>query len=161
MLRHYYHQWLWSSIHLKTKIGQSPPDPIRLQGPSKRASSDPMYPVSSVKECNRKNGKCKISWVLQSPVSCTQASPKVETSNRSKQAEHLPTCRKVQNGNTRVHQGFPDSRGIGVIDIPIISLPSHPHSPKLKEVPKVWPQITTVLVPPFPSDWPRPLRSLQ
>ena len=26
-----------------------------------------MYPVSSVKECNRKGGKCKISRVLQSP----------------------------------------------------------------------------------------------
>ena len=29
------------------------------------------YPVSSVKEHNRKGGKCKISPVLQSPVSCT------------------------------------------------------------------------------------------
>ena len=43
-------------------------------------------------------GKCKISRVLQSPVSCTQASPTVEASDRPKQAQHLPTCRKVQNG---------------------------------------------------------------
>ena len=36
-------------------------------------------------------------------VSSPQASPKVEASDRSKQAQCLPTCRKVQNGNTRVH----------------------------------------------------------
>ena len=98
------------------KFSQSPTESIRLQGPSKKISSDLLYPVSSVKECNRKGGKCKISQVLQSPVSCTQVSPKVEASNRPKQAQHLPTCRKVQNGNTRVHQGLSDSRGMGVID---------------------------------------------
>ena len=39
-----------------------------------------------------------------------------------------------------------DSRGKGVIDRPIRHLPSHPHSPKLKEVPKVLPQVTSVSV---------------
>ena len=63
-----------------------------LVSPSKRISSDLLYPVSSVKEHNRKGRKCKISRVLQSPASCTQASPKVEASNRPKQAQHLPTC---------------------------------------------------------------------
>ena len=109
-----------------------------------------MYPVSSVKECNRKVGKYKISRVLQSPVSCTQASPKVEASNRPKQAQHLPTCRKVQNGNTRIHQGFSDSRGMGVVVRPSRCLPSHPHPPKLKEVPKVLLQVAGVPVH-FPS----------
>ena len=61
-------------IHLKTKFGQSPPYLIRLQGPSQRTSSGLLYPVSSVKECNRKGGKCKVSQVLQSPVSSPQAS---------------------------------------------------------------------------------------
>ena len=42
--------------------------------------SSHLYPVSSVKEHNRKGGKCKISWVLRSPVPSTQASPKVEAS---------------------------------------------------------------------------------
>ena len=70
----------------------------------------------------------------------------VKASNRPKQAQHLPTCRKVQNGNTRVHQGPSDSRGTGVIDRPIRRLPSHPHPPKLKEVPKVLPQVTGVPV---------------
>ena len=40
------------------------PDSVRIQGPSKRSSSGLLYPVSSVKECNRKGGKCKISRVL-------------------------------------------------------------------------------------------------
>ena len=53
------------------------------------------YPVSSVKECNRKGGKCKISRVLQLPVSSTQASPKVEASDRPKQGQNLFTRRKV------------------------------------------------------------------
>ena len=112
----HYHQWLCYSIHLKTKFSQSSPDSIRLQGPSKRPSSGLLYPVSSVKERNRKGGKCKISRVLQSPVSGPQASPEVEASNRPKQAQHLPTCEKVQNGNTRVHQGLSDSRRMGVVD---------------------------------------------
>ena len=137
----HYHQWLRSSIHLKTKFSQSPTDSIRLQGPSKRISSDLLYPVCSVKECNRKGGKCKISRVLQMPASCTKASPKVEASNRPKQAQHLPIYRKVQNENTRVNQGLSDSRGMGVIDRPIRRLPSHPHPTKLKEVPKVLPQV--------------------
>ena len=109
-----------------------------------------MYPVSPVKEHNRKGGKCKISRVLQSPVSCTQASPEVEADNRPKQAQHLSTCRKVQNGNTRVHQSLSDSRGMGVIDRLSRCLPSHPHPPKLEAVPKVLPQVASVLVH-FPS----------
>ena len=63
-----YHQWLRSAIRLKTKIGQSSHDSFRLQGPSQITSSDLLYPVSSVKERNRKGGKCKISRVLQLPV---------------------------------------------------------------------------------------------
>ena len=91
----HYHQWLRTAIPFKTKLGQIPSDPVRKQDPSKRPSSGHLYPVSSVKECNRKGGKCKISQVLQSPVSSPQASPKVEASNRLKQAQHFSTCRKV------------------------------------------------------------------
>ena len=132
----YYHQ-----CFSKPKL-----DSIKTQGPSKRTSSGHLYTVSSVKERNRKGGKCKISQVLQLPVSCTQASPKVEASNRLKQAQHFFTCRKVQNGNSRVHQNLPDSRGMGVVDRPIRRIPSHPHPPKLKEIPKVLPQVTGVPV---------------
>ena len=130
----------------KPNLVEFPLDSIRIQGPSKRPSSGRLYPVSSVKERNRKGGKCKISRVLQSPVSSTQASPKVEASNRLKQAQHFSTRRKVQNGNSRVHQDLPDSRGMGVVDRPIGRLPSHPHPPKLKEIPKVLPQVTVVPV---------------
>ena len=55
----HYHQWLRSSIHLKTKFSQSSPDLIRLQGSSKRPSSGRLYPVSSVKERYRKGGNVK------------------------------------------------------------------------------------------------------
>ena len=77
---------------------------------------------------------CKISRVLQSPVSSPQASPKVEAGHRPKQAQHLSTCRKVQNGNSRVHQDLPDSWVIDIVDRPIRRLPSHPHPYKLKVV---------------------------
>ena len=148
----HYHQWLRSAIHLKTKIGQSSPDSFRLQGPSQRTSSDLLHPVSSVRERNRKGRKCKISRVLQAPVSFPQASPKEKASDRPKQAQCLPTCRKVQNGNTRVHQGLFDSRGMGVVDRFIRCLPSHPHPPKLKEAPTVLPQVTGFPVH-LPSFW--------
>ena len=128
------HQWLRSAIPLKTQLGQISSDCMRIQGPTKRPSSGRLHPVSAVKERNRKGGKCKISRVLQSPVSCTQASPEVEASNRPKQAQHFSTRRKVQNGNSRVHQDLPDSRGMGT------------HTSTLKEVPKVLPQVSGVPV---------------
>ena len=120
--------------------GFGPSDSVRIQGPLKRPISGHLYTVSSVKEYNRKGGKCKISRVLQSPVSSTQASPKVEASHRLN-----------QNGNSKVHQDLPDSRGMGIIDRPIRHLPSHPHPSKLKEISKVLPQVTgfPVHLPPF------------
>ena len=88
----------------------------------------------------------KSLWFYSRLFSSPQASPKVEASNRLKQAQHFSTCRKVQNGNSRVHQDLPGSRGMGIIDRPIGRLPSHPHPPKLKEIPKVLPQVTGVPV---------------
>ena len=69
----HYHQWLRTAIPFKTKFGQIPSDSVRVQGPSKIPSSGHLYPVSSVKERNRKGRKCKISRVLQSPIPSTQA----------------------------------------------------------------------------------------
>ena len=142
----HYHQWLRTAIPFKTKSGQIPSDSVRVQGPSKISSSGQLYPVFSVKERNRKGGKCKISQVLQSPVSSTQASPKVEAGHRLKQAQHFSTRRKVQNGNFRVHQDLPDSKGMGIVDRPIRCLSSHPHPSKLKEIPKVLLQVPGVPV---------------
>ena len=130
----HYHQWLCTAIPFKAKFGQISSDSVRVQGPAKRPSLGHLYPVS---KRNRKGGKCKISRVLQSPVPSTQASPKVEASDRPKQAQHFSTRRKVQNGNSRVHQDLPDSWGVGIIDRSVGRLPAHPHPPKLKEIPKV------------------------
>ena len=135
-------QWLRSTIHFKTKTSQSSPDSIRIQGPSKDQALAACIQSLLSKNAVERGGKYKISRVLQSPVSSPQASPKVEASNRPKQAQHLPTCRNVQNGNTRVHQGFSDSRGMGVVDRLIRRLASQPHPPNLKQVPKVLTQVT-------------------
>ena len=70
----------------------------------------------------------------------------MEASDRPNQAQHLPTSRKVQNGNTRVHQGLSDSRGMGVVHRPVRHLPSYPHQPKLKEVLTVLPRFSGVPV---------------
>ena len=128
----HYHQWLRSSIHLKIKFSQSPPDSVRLQGPSKRTSSDLLYPVSSVKERNRNGGKCKISLVLQSPVSCTQASPKVEASNRPKQAQHLLTCRFKMETPESIRASLIPAEWVSSRDIPdaYLHIPIHPNSRK-------------------------------
>ena len=133
----HYHKWLRSAIPFKAKLDQISSDSIRVQGPTKRPSLGHLYPVSLVKERHRKDGKRKISQVLQSPVPSTQASPKVEASHRLKQAQHFSTCRKVQNGNPGVHPDFPGPRGVGIVDRPVGRIPSHPHPSKLKEVPKV------------------------
>ena len=68
----------------------------------------------------------------------------MEASHRPKQAQHFSTRRKVQNGNSRVHQDLPDSRGVGIVDRSIGHLPTHPHPSKLKEIPKVLLQVTGV-----------------
>ena len=68
----------------------------------------------------------------------------MEASHRPKQAQHFSTRRKVQNGNSRVHQDLPDFRGVGIVDRSIGHLPTHPHPSKLKEIPKVLLQVTGV-----------------
>ena len=70
----------------------------------------------------------------------------MEASHRPKQAQHFSTHRKVQNGNSRVHQDLPDSRGMGIVDRPVRRLPSHPHPSKLKEISKVLLQVPGVSV---------------
>ena len=56
---------------------------------------------------------------------------------RPKQAQHFSTRRKVQNGNSRVHQDLPHSRGMGIVDRSVGRLPAHPHPSKLTKIPKV------------------------
>ena len=157
----HYHQWLRSAIPLKSKSGQIPSDSVRIQGTSKKPSSGLLYPVSSVKERNRKGKKCKISRVLQSPVSIPQASPKVEASNRLKLAQHFCTCRKIQNGNSRVHQDLPvPGEWVTSIDLldAYLHIPIHPNSRKYLRFCYTSQVFQFAL---FHSAWPRPPRSLQ
>ena len=70
----------------------------------------------------------------------------MEASYRLKQAQHFSTCRKVLDGNSRVRQDLPDSRGMGIADRSIRCLPSHPHPSSLKEMPKILPQVSGVPV---------------
>ena len=141
----HYHQWLCTAIPFKAKFRQIPSDPVRVQGPSKRPSPGHLYPVLSKNAIERVEN-VKSLGVLQSPVPSTQASPTVEASHRPKQAQHFSTRRKVQNGNSRIHQDLPDSRGVGIVDRSVGRLPTHPHPPKLKEIPKVLLQVTGVPV---------------
>ena len=158
----HYHQWLRSAIPFKAKLDQISSDPVRVQGPTKRPSLGHLYPVSPVKERYRKGGKCKISRVLQSPVPSTQASPKVEASHRLKQAQHFSTRRKVQNGNSRVHQDFPDSRGVGIVDRPVGTLTyTSPYTQTQGNTYGFATRLRCSSSPPSRSDWPQPPRSLQ
>ena len=80
----------------------------------------------------------------------------MEASNRPKQAQHFSTHREVQDGNSRVHQDLPHSRGMGSVDRSIGRLPSHPHPSSLKEIPKILPQVSGASSPPYLLDWPQP-----
>ena len=144
----HYHKWLRSDIS-KPKLVRAP-----LIHSGYKALHKEQVLASCIQSLLSKNAVERVenvkSRVLQSPVSSPQASQKMEASDRPKQAfkqaKRLPTCRKVQNGNTRVHQGLSDSRGMGVINRLIRHLPSHPHPLKLEEVPTVLPQVTGVPV---------------
>ena len=70
----------------------------------------------------------------------------MEASHRPQQAQHFSTGRKVQDGNSRVHQDLPDSRGMGSVDRPIGRISSHPHPSSLKEIAKVLPHVSGVPV---------------
>ena len=133
----HYHQWLHTAIPYKTKFGQIPSDTVRVQGPSKRPSSGHLYPVSSVKECNRKGGKCKISLVLQSSVPSTQASPKVETSHRPKQAQHFLHVEKFKMETPESNKSsLIPGKWVSLIDLSDANLhiPIHPNSRKYLKV---------------------------
>ena len=118
MLKHcvkHYYQWLHSTIHHKTEISQSSPDSLRKQGPSKYLALASCIQSLLPEEQYRKGGECKFlrfySRLFLVPKPCQRWRPVI----RPKQAEHLPTNTKVQNGNSRVLQGLSDSRGMGVI----------------------------------------------
>ena len=118
-------------LNIITKFGQIPSDSVRVQGPSNRPSSGHLYPVSSVKECNQKGGKCKFSRVLQSPVPSTQASPKVETSHRPKQAQHFSTRFKMETPES-IRTSLIPGEWVSLIDLSdaYLHIPIRPNSRK-------------------------------
>ena len=131
----HYHQWLRSAISFKAKLDQISSDSVRVQGPTKRPSLGHLYPVSPVKERYRKGGKCKISRVLQCPVSSTQASPTVEASHRPKQAQHFSTHRKVQMETPEsIRTSLIPGEWVSSIDLSdaYLHIPIHPTSRKYK-----------------------------
>ena len=113
--------------------------------PKDQALADCIQPLLSMNAIERVENVKSLGF-LQSPVSSPQASPTVEAGNRPKQAQHFSTRRKVQNGNSRVHQDLPDSRGVGIVHRSVGCLPPHPHPPKLEEIPKILPQVSGVPV---------------
>ena len=102
----------------------------RVQGPSKRPSPGLLYPVSSVKERNRKGGKRKISWVLQSPVPSTQASPKVEASHRLNTFLHVEKFKMETPESIRT--SLIPGEWVSSIDLSdaYLHIPIHPNSRK-------------------------------
>ena len=133
----HYHQWVRTAIPFKAKFGQIPSDSVRVQGPTKRPSLGHLYPVSPVKECNRKGGKCKISRVLQSPVPSTQASSTMEGSHRPKQAQHFSTRRKVQMETPEsIRTSLISGEWVSSVDLSdaYLHIPIHPNSRKYLRV---------------------------
>ena len=129
----HYHQCLRSVIQIKTKSCQNSSDSVRIQGPSKTPSSGHLYPVSSVKERNIKSGKCKISRVLQSPVSSRQASPKVKASNRHNQAQHFSGHKKFKMETPEsIRTSLVPGEWVSSIDLSdaYLHIPIHPNSRK-------------------------------
>ena len=105
-------------------------DSVRIQDPSKRPSSGRLHPVSPVKERYRKGGKCKISRILQSPVSSPQASPKVEASNRLKQTLHVEKFKMETPESIRT--SLVPGEWVSSIDLSdaYLHIPIHPNSRK-------------------------------
>ena len=129
-VKHYY-QLLCSTIHHETKISQSSSD-SRIQGPSKRSSSGLLYPVSYVKNHNRKGENVKslgfYSRLFLDPKPHQRWRPLIDLSR-------LNIFLLVEERFKWKFQspcGLSDSCGMGVVDR---CLSSHPHPPKLKEVP--------------------------
>ena len=88
----------------------------------------------------------KVSWVLQSPVSSTKATAKMETSHRLKQAKSIPEDRKVQNGDLRNNNNILKYRGMGDINRPTGRLSPYSYSPKIAKVPQICTQVSNLSV---------------
>ena len=64
-------------------------------------------------KCSRAGTKSKISGFLQPTIFSPKTKQQMETYTKSEQTQSFPPDREVQNGNTRNHQNFPPTRGVG------------------------------------------------
>ena len=80
----HYHQWLRSSIHLKTKSCQSPSDSVRIQGPSKRTSSGHLYPVNTIERVENVKSLGFYSRLLLIPKPHQRWRPVIDLSRLNK-----------------------------------------------------------------------------
>ena len=142
----HYHQWLHSAIPFKAKLDQISSDSVRVQGPSKRPSLGCLYPVSPVKERYRKGGKRKTlgfySRLFLVPKPHQRWRPVIDLSR-------LNTFLCVEKFKMETPESIRTSLipgGVGIVDRPVRRLPTHPHPPKLKEIPKVLLQVSGVPV---------------
>ena len=90
----------------QTKVTQTTPDHLRMQGPPKQPSSCLLYPVSPDQERWRKSRQRNA--ICYSP----KASTEMEAGHITKQAKDFLECGKFQNENTRVHKDLSNSSGI-------------------------------------------------
>ena len=110
--------------------GMETPPPVTSQKPSSTTSR--RSPVFFQKRLANKQ-----IWSLSKntiervgfTVTCSDSTSltKEDPSNILKHTQHFSTCRKVKNGNSRVHKHVPNSRGMGIVDRPIRCLPSLRH----------------------------------
>ena len=119
-------------IHLKAKVSQSSPDSLRIKGPAKSSGSGRLYPLSSVKNTIERVENVKSLGFYSRLFFCPQASPKVEASDRPQQAQHLRSCRKVQNGNSKVRASLIPGEWVSSIDLQgaYLHIPIHQNSRK-------------------------------
>ena len=149
------------SIHFKTKSCQGSSDSVRIQGPSKRTSSGHLYPVSSVKECNRKGKNVKslgfYSRLFLVPKPHQRWRPVIDLSR-------LNTFLLVEKFKmeTPVHQDLPDSRGMGIVDRPTDTYLHIPIQPNSRKYLRFYHRLQVFqFISLFHPAWPQPLRSLQ
>ena len=156
----HYHQWLRSAIHLTTTNGYVLPFISNfVRTPLIRSGYKALHKEQALASCIRsplsKNAIDRVenvkslrfySRLFLVPKPHQRWRPVIDLSR-------LKTLLLVERFKMETPESIraSDARGMGVVDRFIRLLPSHPHPPKLKEVPTALPQVTGVPVhlPPF------------
>ena len=89
---------------------------------------------------HRGSEQTRQSRILQSTVLSSQTREQMETHDRPQLSKPISNGLKIQDGNPRMNPHIAQTRGMGHIDISLRRIPTHSHSPSIKEVPQVPPQ---------------------